>query len=94
MVNSYFPPHKSKEIGQVFGKLPKVPDYVKIVNILVTQSENIKVYALYEVEEDKYYDGIKAIGQRYVPYHEVEGFKYAIEPVLTVREALALIGLG
>jgi hypothetical protein len=94
MVSSHFPPSQSKEIGQVFGKLPKLPEYVKIVQILVTQSEDIQVYSLYEVEEDKFYDGIKAIGQRYVPYHAVEGFKYKIETCLTVREALALIGLG
>jgi hypothetical protein len=93
MVTSSFPPSKSKEIGAVFGKLPKLPEYVKLLHVLVTQSENMKVYSLYEVEEDKYYKGIIAIGERYVPYHAVDDFKYNIETVLTVREALALIGL-
>lgn len=94
MVTATFPPENSKQIGTVFTKLPKMPEFVKLLHTLITQDEDMKVFSLYEIEDDKMHEGIIAISKRYIPYHEVSGFKYKIQPTLTVREALPLVGLA
>ncbi len=94
LVTSTFPPHKAAEIGKAFPNLPKLPDFVKQLFIFVASSGDIKSYSLYEVPDDKAHEGYVAIGKRITGYFGIEGFKYLVEPLLTVKEALALIGLG
>ena len=96
MVTSIYPPHKAEEVGQAFvgKKVPEVADFVKRINIFVASDYDTKIYALYEVPDDKVYEGLKSISTRYAGYRIIEGFKYKIEPLLTVQEALPMIGLG
>jgi len=96
MVTSKFPPHKSVEVGQAFvGKnIPAVADFVKRINIWVVADFVTKVYAIYEVPNDKMWEGYLSISTRYAGYRTVEEFKYKIEPLATVQEALPMIGLG
>jgi hypothetical protein len=92
-----FPGEKSEEVGKCLPKLPKLPEFVKPPQIFVSlSSENgeIKAYALYEVEDDKSHEGFIAISKRLTGYFGVEGVKYKLEKLMTVREALALLGLG
>jgi hypothetical protein len=96
MVTSTFPPHKSEDVGKLFtsNKLPETADFVKRINIFVLADEKTKVYALYEVPNDKFFDGMVSVATRYAGYRAVEHFEYKIESLLTVREALPMIGLG
>ncbi len=57
-------------------------------------SSDIKGYALYEVPDDKAHEGYVAITKRSTGYFGIEGYKFTVEPLLTAKEALALIGLG
>jgi hypothetical protein len=96
MVIAKQPPHHATEGAKVFvsGKLPKLPNFVKLKQILITADYKIVSYALYEVEDDKYFEGMKAINNRYVPYFEVEGYEYKLVPVLEMKDALGMVGLG
>jgi hypothetical protein len=96
MVTSIYPPHQAEHVGKAFvGKsVPDVADFVKRVNIWVAADYDTKVYALYEVPDEKMFDGLKSISTRYAGYRIIEGFKYNIEPLLTVKDALPMIGLG
>ncbi len=96
MVTSTYPLHKADEVGQAFvwKKVPEVADFVKRINIWVVSEFDTKIYALYEVPNDKMYDGIKSLGTRYAGYRIVEGFKFKIETLLTIQESLPMIGLG
>ncbi len=96
LVTSTFPPHKSEDVGKAFttGGLPETADYVKRINIFVVADSDIKVYALYEVPNDKYFDGMISVANRYAGYRIVEGFKYKIEPLMETKEALAMLGLS
>jgi len=100
MVTSSYPGHRADEMGQMFvgDKVPKVADFVKRVNIWVSTAgssdREYKIYALYEAPNDKMYEAMKSIAARYAGYRTVEGFRYQIEPLLTVQEALPMIGLG
>ncbi|MFX1358458.1 MAG: hypothetical protein ACFFA8_14395 [Promethearchaeota archaeon] len=93
----YFPGEKAEQIGKVLPKLPKLPDFVKPPQIFATVSSDngqIKAYGIYEVDDNKSHEGYVAIAKRLTGYFEIEGVQYKIEPLMTLREALAIIGLG
>ena len=92
-----FPGEQAEKAGKALPNLPKLPDFVKPPQIFVTLSNDngeVKAYGLYEVDDDKAHEGLVAISKRLTGYFGVEGMKYKIEPLMTVREALALLGLG
>jgi len=92
-----FPGEKSKEIGKLLPKLPKLPEFVKPPQLFVTISNDdgkIKAYGIYEVEDDKSHEGYVAIAKRLTGYFEVEGLSYKIEPLMNIKESLNLLGLG
>ena len=89
-----FPAKKSVEIGKALPKLPKLPDFVKQINIFVATGGEIEFYSLYECDDDKAHEAMIAIVKRYTGYFDVEGLKFEVKPLLTVREALPLIGLA
>ena len=92
-----FPGEKSKEIGKIIPKLPKLPEFVKPPQVFTTVSNDngkIKGYGIYEVEDNKSHEGYVAIAKRMTGYFEVEGVEYKIEPLMTIKEALTLLGLG
>lgn len=96
MVTAKYPLHKAEEMGKAFigGKIPETADFVKRINIFVVADFNIKIYALYEMPDDKLYEGLKSIATRYSGYRNIEGFKWKMEPLMTAQEALPMIGLG
>jgi hypothetical protein len=89
-----FPPHKGTEVGKLFLKLPKLPDFVKTKYVFIASEHKVGFYSIYEVPEDKYFEGIKAISKRYTGYNTVEGYEWKLVPVLESKDALALLGLG
>ena len=96
LCTSVFPTESAKDIGQKFtsGTLPKLPDFVKQHHIFVNTKVDIIVYALYEAPDDKMHEAFVALGNRYAGYFGIAGYKYTVESLLTVKEALPMIGLG
>ena len=100
IVTSSYPPHQADKVGKMFvgNKVPEVADFIKRLNVWVsshgTSDRETKNYALYEAPNDKMYEAIISISTRYAGYREIEGFRYQIEPLIPVQEALPLIGLG
>ena len=96
MTITSFPGHRAKEIGKLFPKLPKLPDFVKAPTYHVTVSNDcgeIVTYGVYEVDDDKAHEGYVAIAKRLTGYFDVEEVKYKVVPCLTIRESLSLLGL-
>ncbi len=93
MVTVKYPPHKLQEILEVYlsGKAAKYPDFVKRIYQWVVSDYNFKTYNVYEIPEEKLYQGMKAIGKRYSTYVAVKGYKYKIEPLIEGSEAIELI---
>ena len=94
IITGHFPPHKGTEVGQLFLKLPKLPDFVETKHVFIASDLKLSFYSVYEVPEDKYFEGIKAISKRYTGYREIEGYEWRLIPVLEIKDALALIGIG
>ena len=95
MLTMWYPLEDAEEIGKLFvsGKLAELPDFVKRVNLLVAADGEVKVYSLYEIQDDKVPEGFIAITKRLAGYRVTKGVRYKIEPVLEAKDALALIGL-
>ena len=92
-----FPGDKAKEIGKLLPKLPKLPDFVKPPQIFTSVSNDngeIKAYGIYEVDDNKSHEGYVAIAKRLTGYFETEGMHYKIEPLMSLKESLSLLGLG
>ncbi len=94
MITGGFPLHKSDEVGKAFGKLPELPSFVKLVQIYVSTAGRVEFFSLYECEDDKYFEGFKALAKRLAGYRVIEGYEFNIRPVLETKDALALVGLG
>jgi len=96
MVTSTYPTKSAVQMGKVaveiLAKAP--PPYVKRLGPYVTAGgDGIKVYTLWDIEKGHLEEGIKEVTKRMVPYFSIEGYKYTLETLLTVEEALPLIGL-
>jgi hypothetical protein len=91
-----FPTESSKDIGQKFGGLPALPDYLTMTGPYLRGSalQGIQAITFFEVDASKMADALIALGDRYANYIGVPGYKYSINVWYDVTEALAMIGLA
>ncbi|MHA2406226.1 MAG: hypothetical protein ACXACH_05695, partial [Candidatus Hermodarchaeia archaeon] len=71
---------------------PKTPKFVNQKSLVVRTALNIKGYQLFEIEDAKIKEGLAYINQVQAEFISIEGYKVAIEIVLTPEEALPLYG--
>jgi hypothetical protein len=68
---------------------PKYPDYIKKVLNLLSATGEPKIYALYEVPDDKIYDALKHLNKRYFFYAaNLPGYEYVIDIVAPIEDAM------
>jgi len=96
MITQTYPTKSVAEVGKVgmelLAKAP--PPYVKRLGVYIAAGgDGMKTYILYEIEKGQVEEGIKELNKRYVAYFNIEGWKFTVEPLMTVEEALPLIGL-
>ncbi|NHJ24727.1 MAG: hypothetical protein EAX89_09140 [Candidatus Lokiarchaeota archaeon] len=95
VVTGSFPGHKASEIGKKFLQLAKLPPYVKTEHVFNAVGGKYIFFSIYEItEENKYFEGIKALYTRFSGYKDIEGYEYTVYPVLEAKDALKIIGLG
>jgi len=96
MLTMTWPTKSSGEVGKVaVENLAKAsPPHVKRLGLYLTPGgDGMKAYVLYEIEKGHIDEGFKEVTKRHVPYFSIEGWRYTIEPLLSVEEALPLVGL-
>jgi len=96
MLTMTWPTKSSGEVGKVaVENLAKAsPPHVKSLGLYLTPGgDGMKAYVLYEIEKGHIDEGFKEVTKRHVPYFSIEGWRYTIEPLLSVEEALPLVGL-
>ncbi|MFX1344671.1 MAG: hypothetical protein ACFFBC_15185 [Promethearchaeota archaeon] len=93
MVKVKYPPHILEEFLKFYlsGKAPKYPDYVKRINQWVISGYEYKTINIYELPEEKLYEGIKGIAKRFSAYAAFKGYKYKIIPLIEGSEALDMM---
>ena len=77
---------------EVLAKAP--PPHVKRLGVYITPgSDGMKSYTLYEIEKGHVDEGFKELNKNLVAFFKIEGWKYTVEPLLTVEEAVPMLGL-
>ena len=87
-----YPPHIANEVLNFYlsGKAPKYPDFVKRTRQWVVSDYNFKIYNIYEIPDDKLYEGMKGIAKRLTAFTEFEGYVFKLKPLIEGSEAIEL----
>ena len=98
MVTAWYPPDKVTEVAkkfiEVMGKYPQESfEKPLVVAAASTCKDGIKAINITEVEKGKYEEALSLTAKRNVEYFGIEGYKLQIETLLSVEEALPLVGL-
>jgi len=96
MVTHMYPTKSTAEVAKVgmetLAKAP--PPYVKRLGPYVAPGgDGFKTYVLYEIEKGHVEEGIKEVNKRLVAYFNIEGWKFTVEPLMTVEEAVPMLEL-
>jgi hypothetical protein len=93
MVTIWYPPYKINEVTDKF-KVTKMPDSIKEWKIVGTGDgpKGMKVYHSIIIEKGKVDEGMEYVMSTIIPFLNIEGYTYKIEPVMGVREVYKLIG--
>ena len=98
MVTTWYPPDKATEVAKKFLEvIQKYPhesfEKPLVLGAVSTVKDGIKVISITEVEKGKYEEALNLTSKRLVEYMGIEGYRCEIDTLLTVEEAMPLIGL-
>lgn len=87
-----YPPHIVDELMKFYlaRKAPEYPDFVKRTHQWIISDYYFKTYNIYEIPEDKLYEGMKGINTRLNAFTRFEGYVYKIIPLMEGSEAVKL----
>jgi len=92
-----YPPDKSIVAAEKFIEVTakELPPFLKRLQVLgdSRMGKGMKVLSIYESEDARVKESIIALTKMYVQFNGIEGFRYEIEPMLTAKEALAVLGM-
>jgi len=98
MVTSWYPPNKAIEVAKKFlegmQKFPQESFEKPLVIAGVTSvKDGIRGITITEVEKGKYEEALNLTAKRLVEYFGIEGYRFEIETLMTIEEAMPLLGL-
>ena len=93
MLTAWYPYPKAKEVVEKTVSAPKLPDYIKRLQIFGTPDGNngMKVYNLIMVERNKADEALIFITKLQNEFTDIEGYVWKIEPCLGVQDALKVL---
>ena len=100
MVTAWYPPDKAIEVAKKYIEvMQKIPEDPSIEKPLVTagvssDKDGIKVITIGEVKKGKFEEAMNNTARRLVEYFGIEGYRYEVNTLLTLEEAMPLIGLA
>ncbi len=88
-----YPPHISEETVKFYvsGKAPAYPEFVKRTYQWVVADYHYKIYNIYEMPEEKLYEGMKGIAKRLSAFTRFEGYTFKIQPLIEGSEAIDMM---
>ena len=98
MVTSWYPPNKAIEVAKKLlegmQKFPQESFEKPLVLAGVTSvKDGIRGITITEVEKGKYEEALNLTAKRLVEYFGIEGYRFEIETLMTIEEAMPLLGL-
>ncbi len=95
MVTASWPMSSSVDLGKLFLTLPQPPESVQRQSLHFAWSGPVqKAYTIFEMDDADVRQGFVALSNRYAQMKDIPGLEILIEPLLTVEEALPMIGLS
>jgi len=99
MVTAWIPPDKVTEAAQkymeVMQKFPEQPFEKSLVQAAsVATKDGIKVISIGEIERGKYEEALDLVMKRNAEYYGIKGYRYEVETLATLEEALPTIGMA
>ncbi|MGB2583972.1 MAG: hypothetical protein WBC89_07460 [Dehalococcoidia bacterium] len=97
MLKETWPTKSSVAVGKVAVQILSMPlpSYVKMYGPFVTLGgDGIKVYTVYDAEKGHEEEWHKELMKQQAEHFGIEGFKSSVEVVLSVQDALPLVGLS
>ncbi len=100
MINSWFPPGKSAEIGkkyiEIMKKYPRDKSLYKVVldvGVRATK-DGMNSISMLEVKEGKFKESMEIVSKRQLMLSEIEGYSYETNVFMSGTEAMPLVGLA
>lgn len=95
MVTTWYPPHKAPEIAKLYLKSPRKIPFVSKWRVFNTAggANGIKQYHLIYTERGKAEEAIGEVNRYFIPFFNIEGFRYLVEPLLGVSDSYKSIGM-
>ena len=98
MVTAWIPPDKIVEAAQkymeVLQKFPEQPFEKPLVEAASNSTKDgIKVISIGEIERGKYEEAMDLVMKRNAEYYGIKGYRYEVETLATLEEALPAIGM-
>ena len=98
MITSWYPLNKVTEVAAKFlegiKKYPQASYEKVLVSAVSSTKKGLRTIWIEEIEEGKLEDGLKLVTTRLVEYFGIEGYKYKLETLMTLEEAMPMIGLA
>jgi hypothetical protein len=92
-----YPPDKAVEVTKKFlkGAEKPLPTFIKTGHVLTAPGgkRGIKVLVIYDIADAKFKEGVKEIAKRYVPFYDVQGFRYKFEVMMSTTDAIPVLGI-
>ena len=88
-----YPPHIADELVKFYlsGKATKYPEFVKRINQWMASDYEYITYNIYEIPEEKLYEGMKGITKRLSAFASAfEGYEFKVHLLVPGSEALEL----
>ena len=95
MLTVWYPPHKAADMAKLYLKQPRdIPFVTKWRVFNATGGLNgIKQYHLIYTERGKMEEAGGELLKYFMPFINIEGFRYLIEPLTGVSDGYALLGM-
>ena len=99
MTTTSYPPDKADEVGRKYLEtLEKIPPdenlAVQLVHLVNSNENGICSIQILEVKTGKLEEALNRSYRFMIEFRNIVGFRYEIKPLLSVNEALPLIGMG
>ena len=99
MVTAWIPPDKiaeaAKKYMQVTKKYPQAPFEKPLVEAASRATKDgIEVISIGEIKRGKYEEAMELALKRNAEYYSIEGYRYKVDTLTTLEEALPTIGMS
>lgn len=95
MLTIWYPPHKTTDIAKLYLKQPRETPFVTKWRVFNTSGgiEGIKQYHLIYTERGKAEEAMGELTKYFMPFINIKGFRYLVEPLMGVSDGYALMGM-